>query len=186
VAGLLAVALGFPTVLDVVLEIGLIRLGLYYPGGEIKGLTLFSGHYYSFPIWEPLVLGPVMGLAASLVYFVNDCGQTVTERGIDRVHASDRVKGWLRFLALSGGINVLVVVYSVTWGLFTLNPNYQWSKDVVNRSYIRGGICGPGTNVACPAAGLPVPRGSNGLIVAPNGDLKFHGQIVGHIQLTYK
>jgi hypothetical protein len=186
VAGLLAVALGFPVLLDFVLESALIRLGLYAYGGSVPALTLFPGHYYSLPIWQPLLLGPVMGLAASLVYFVNDRGQTVTERGIDRVYVSDRAKAWLRFLALSGGINMLVVVYSVTWGLFTLNPNYQWSKDVVNRSYIRGSICGQGTSVACPAAGLPVSRGAHGLIVAPSGDLKFHGEIVGHIGLTYK
>jgi hypothetical protein len=164
----------------------LIRLGLYFYGGGIPGLTLFSGHYYAVPIWDPILLGITMGLVGALVYFVDDRGNIVTERGIDRIHASDRAKGWLRFLALTGGVNLLTLGFTVAWGLFTLSPNFQWSKDVVNRSYFRGGLCGQGTNVACPAAGLPVPRGANGLIVAPNGDLTLHGQVVGHVQLKYK
>jgi hypothetical protein len=188
VAGLLGVALGFGILIDFVLEVVLIRLGLYTWGGFIPGWTLFEGHYYNLPLWEPLLLGPTMGLCAALVYFKDDRGNIVTERGLDRVRVSDRTKGWLRFFALAGAINLLTLIYSAAWGLTTLAPGFQWSNDVVNRSYLRGGLCGEGTDFACPADGMPLVRGpdGNGFRVAPNGDLIRHGKIVGHVDLRYR
>jgi hypothetical protein len=183
---MLLVACGAGIVVDLILEVALIRLGLYFYGGYIPGITLFSGHYYQVPIWEPVILGPAMGLFAALVHFVDDRGQTLVERGLDRIQASDRTKSWLRFLAFTGAVNVIILTYCLVFGVFTLHPDYQWSKDIVNRSYLRGDLCGEGTGIACPAPGLPVPRRSGGLHVAPNGDVVHGGRVIGHVPLNYK
>ena len=184
--GLVGIAIAFSAVLDLVAEIVLIRTGMWTYGGAIPSLTLWSGHYYQFPLYETAILAPVMGFMGAIVYFTDDRGRTVVERGIDRIHASKRQKGWLRFLAFAGALNLLLFLYSVIWGLFTLQPGFQWTKDVVDRSYFRGGICGEGTKFACPAEGLPIPRGSKGFYVAPNGDLIMHEKVVGHVELKYR
>jgi hypothetical protein len=46
-----------------------------------------------------------------------------------------------------------------------------WPQDVQKRSYFTSGVCGPGTDVACPDPRVPFPRGESSLRVAPDGSL---------------
>ena len=65
----------------------------------IKPLTLWYGHYYQFPIYEAVFSGLWWAALACLGYFLNDKGQTIAERGIDRVQVSTKRKAWIRWAA---------------------------------------------------------------------------------------
>jgi hypothetical protein len=39
----------------------------------------------------------------------------------------------------------------------------------VKRSYLTNSLCGPGTDYACYQEGVPIPRGSSSIHIAPDG-----------------
>ena len=188
-SGLVCVALATAFVLDIVAEMALIRGGLYTISASIPEFTIFSGHYYQFPIFEAFLMAPVWGLMGCLLYFTDDKGRTWADRGVDSLRLSPRKTGVVRFLAFAGFLNLLMVGYTLGWIFFSIQPGFQWTGDTVGkRSYFIQGICGPGTNVACATEGVPLPRGSRGLshYVDPAGNVIENGKVVGKIELKYK
>jgi hypothetical protein len=173
ILGLVAICYGFIVVAFAILEIFWMRLGIYSYPGAIKRLTLFHGHYYQFPIYEAFGAALVFTVFSCVRYFRNDQGHTWAERGIERVRATSRQKTVLRFLALTGMLNVLFLVsYFVPMQFFALHAD-RFPKDILNRSYLTNGMCGPGTSYACAGPGIPIPRvnsahvGPDGRLVAP-------------------
>jgi hypothetical protein len=175
--GMITFAIIVATLVDLVSEIGYIRLGFYSYPGALKGWTLFYGTPYAFPIYESIIWGTCWGLLASVRYFKNDKGESVVERGIDEVKfGSSKRKALVRFLALYGIVNFLFFfAYNWPMQLFTLHSG-AWPKSIVERSYFTNGICGPETNTLC-VGGPHVPivtRGSahltqDGKLVYPTG-----------------
>lgn len=160
-----AVLVGF----DLAMEIPWLLMGLAAYPGAIRGVTLFHGHYYQFPLYEAFFWGGCWTALACVRYFRNDRGETIAERGIDHVQASPRQKGGLRFLAIAGIFNFIALcTYYVPIGLVTGIWGDTWPKDIVNRSYFTNQLCGPGTDYACPSVLDPVPRSGSGH-VAPDG-----------------
>ena len=74
---------------------------------------------------------------------------------------SDRTQMIVRALAVFAGVHVaLFITYNV--------PNYwigthskEWQRDLVDRPYLTDGLCGQGTDRACPGPGVPLSRNDN-------------------------
>jgi hypothetical protein len=81
----------------------------------------------------------------------------------------DKTRVAVRVLAAGGFLNVVFAAYNLVFGLMVIEPGARWTQDVVDRSYLRGGLCGEGTPYACPGADLPLPRGDGGSYVDPSG-----------------
>ena len=149
---------------DFALEFMWVRTGLYTYGGTTHGWSLFGGRFYQFPIYEPICVGFLgMGWAACR-YFVNDRGETIAERGIDRVNAGARQKTLIRFLALVGILNVsFLFTYSLGVQFWNIHGS-SWPHSISSKSYFTTGLCGPGTHYSC--GGL---RPGGAALLAPTG-----------------
>jgi len=140
--GLISVCFAAMVGFDIILEgVIFMPLGIWeYPGG--RGFAIFTA-------------------VACLRYFRNDRGQTLVERGAENLRMSDRTQMVVRALAVLAGVHVaLFLTYNV--------PNYwigthskEWQRDLVDRSYLTDGLCGQGTDRACPGAGVPLSRNDN-------------------------
>jgi hypothetical protein len=154
-------------VFDLILE-GVIwmPLGIFHYGGG--HWAIFADHYFKYPIHEALTIGMVFTAVACLRFFVNDRGQSAVERGIDEIQGGHFKKFVIRVLAMTAVVQCLMFVgYNV--------PNYwvgthsdEWPKDVQERSYFTSGLCGEGTDRACPGPSVPLDKPGAGH-VDPNG-----------------
>ena len=94
-ARLFAILLGFCMLLDVAVEDLWMRGGLYtYAGSPNNWTTLFRGHYYQFPLIEPLALGLLLTAMAAVRYFRNDKGESIFERKVDDMLVGRKRKNW--------------------------------------------------------------------------------------------
>jgi uncharacterized protein DUF5135 len=174
--GLTTVAIGAMATSDLILECFWTRTGVYTYGGGDPALSLFDNHYYKYPLWVGAIWGVAWGLIAALRFFRDDRGNTVVERGIDRVDTTPRRRQILRQLALIGAMNAsFAFVYNVPVQYFSSHAQ-AFPQDLLNRPYLLGGVCGQGTSFACPDPRIPIPRGTGsgrvtpeGTFVAPNG-----------------
>ena len=169
--GLIAICFCTFIVIDMLIEPPFMMLGFYAYPGAIKELTLFHGHYFQFPIYEAILFGGVTwGGWAALRFFKNDKGQTLMERGIDQVRATGGQKNWIRFFAVLGAMHsVFLLGYNIPMQLFGMHSD-PWPEDILNRSYLTNGVCGPGTEYACSGDGVPVPRPDSAHL-SPGGKL---------------
>jgi hypothetical protein len=152
----------FAFVLFLILEIVYMRAGIYGYHGTVPELTLWYGEYYQMPIYEPIFSGFYFLGYASLLYFRNDKGQTLVERGVDKVRSGPAAKLGLRFAAMSAAC---ALVYMVTYNIpywITNNVNEEWPEVSQVNSYWTNGICGPETRQACPHPDLPITRRNSG------------------------
>jgi hypothetical protein len=107
--------------------------------------------YFKYPINEMIFAGAVFTFPACVRYFVNDRGDTIAERGIERVHTTPGRKAVLRGLALVGVLHLgLLFTYHLPQGILATSATH-WPKDIQNRSYLTDGVCGHGTDRACPS-----------------------------------
>jgi hypothetical protein len=145
------VAFAVLATIDLVLEVAWVRLGLFVYPATIDWLTLFHGHIYQFPVYESILWGASWAGLSCLRYFKNDAGQTIVERGAQRITTSASKQLAIRFLALAGAANVFLVAYNVEVALVSTQTG-NWVQDFSNKSYYRGGLCGPGAEYVCPPA----------------------------------
>jgi hypothetical protein len=155
--GLIACAMVAGMIVDFVAE-GLLILpaGVYtYAGGH---LALFSQTYHKYPLTEaPTVGGIIAGLGA-LRFFKDDQGRTMVERGVDALKLGSGRANVLRFLAVFGMINVLVLCcYNVPNAIIGAHST-AWPADLQKRSYLTDHICGPGTKLPCPGPSVPLSQ----------------------------
>jgi Spirocyclase AveC-like len=162
---------------DLALEFFWVRTGLYTYAGADRGVPLlFQGRWYQFPMYEPFCVG-FLGMAWTVCrYFVNDRGETLAERGLERVRAGAKQRQGIRFLALVGIVNVaFLFTYSLMTQFFNLHSG-AWPKDAQKRSYLTNHLCGPGTSFACggsevarPVKEISISIGPDGKLVIPRG-----------------
>jgi hypothetical protein len=168
--GLVMVCFGFLALSDLVFECIFVRTGYYvYAATWGKDITLFSGHYYQFPLYEPVLWGGVWTVWACLRYFKNDKGQTVAERGVDELRSGAKPRRGLRILALYGICNGIFMLYNVPMIWVSTQVN-NWSTDVQSRPYLTDGMCGPGTTYACPGPGTPIFK-PHSIHITPEGKI---------------
>ena len=95
---------------------------------------------------------------------------SVAERGIDRVQGGVRKKALVRLLAIIGIIQSIMFVYNVIFQWFGTHAD-PFPQEILDRSYMTAGMCGPGTNTACPGPQVPIPVGPNSARLTPEGQL---------------
>lgn len=146
-AGLILV---FGFVMDMMLEVTLVRTGMYIYSQAIPFGTIFAGTTYQFPlIWESTFVTFVMIPAGILVYR-DDTGRTVAEKLAQRLRFLQHRPVLASFLMMFGFLNVAYFCYG---GAFAL---------------IR--VSGLATSVACP---YPYPEAK---VYDPQGYYEREGQ----------
>jgi hypothetical protein len=93
-----------------------------------------------------MVLGGAVFAALTCVrYFTNDRGQTIAERGFERLRTTTARAQAVRAFAVIGAVQLcFLVAYHLPTGFLALNAE-SWPKDIQQRSYFANGICGPHT-----------------------------------------
>ena len=174
--GLVGICFAVMCAFDIVFE-GLIFLPLgawEYPGGHV---ALFPSTYHKFPLNEMLTVSALFTAVACLRYFVNDRGEMVVERGIERVKGGERKKIALRVLAAIAAVHVaLFVIYNIPNTVIGMHST-EWPADLQERSYLTDYLCGDETDRACPGPGVPLAKNDNGnpdggsAFATPGGEL---------------
>lgn len=157
VGTLLLICLVLGAIADFIIEgLVLLPLGFWtYAGGH---WAINADEYYKFPLHEALCAGAVFAGLTWLRYSVDDKGQTLCERGIDKLLLSPLRRSVLRVLAVLGGvISIFIVAYHLPQGFIALHST-AWPDEVVQKSYFNSGICGPQVDLACPGPQVPVAR----------------------------
>jgi hypothetical protein len=141
------------------IEIILIRSGVYAYPGAIRSLSLFAGQTYQFPLTEGLSFGGLgVGATALLSHYRRADGATWAEYGIEQIRFFGQAgREWIRFFAVFGFIHgSFFMLYTLPNQFLSLNsdpypPHYP--------SYLENGMCvyGPQAN-QCPGPGVMMPR----------------------------
>jgi hypothetical protein len=162
---LILVTYAIAFVFDFVMEgLVLLPLGLYSYPGAIRAVSINAGTYYQWPIYEGFMWGAVQTGFCCLRFFTDDRGQTVVERGLERVGGGAVKQQLTRFLAIFAAVSALFFfLYNVPaqWMGMHADP---WPEDVLKRSYFSGYVCGEGSNLPCPDPILPIPTKRSGYI----------------------
>jgi hypothetical protein len=145
--------------------------GIYtYAGGH---LAIFPDAYHKFPLTETVTVGSIFAGLSALRFFKDDQGRTVVERGVDKLRGGSGQKDLVRFLAVFGIVNVLVLLcYNVPNSIIGAHST-SWPKDLQERSYLMDRLCGQGTDRACPGPSVPLSRGDDSAYLNLNGQLVF-------------
>jgi hypothetical protein len=108
----------------------------------------------------------------SLRYFTDDRGRTLVERGSERLKGGTGRQGMIRFLALLGICQtVMLFAYNVPVAILIGGHSTRWPADIQNRSYFTDGLCGAQTTRMCPGPGVPLNRGPGTVSITPEGKL---------------
>ncbi len=148
----------FMALCDLVMEgYGFIRLGVWtYPGAPF---TLFGGgSRLRYPVSEMVLTGALFCTLACVRFFRNDKGQTVFERGLDHLRLTGFRQAGVRVLAFIAAAQVIMfATYHVPMSMLVVQSP-AWPTDVATTSWLNGGLCGTGTDRACPGPAIPVAR----------------------------
>lgn len=168
--GLISLTIGCFIVWDLFWELTFIRIGYWtYPTMPEFG-AIFGDSWYRIHLTEPVCWGTAWALFACLRYFKNDKGQTLAERGIEKVEAGQKTKSTMRFFALYGVVQIIfVLAYIIPTNAVAINGD-TWPEDTLKRSYFTNFICGDGTDYTCPGQGTPIHREKSAHI-DPHGNL---------------
>jgi hypothetical protein len=157
---------------DVIVEGAGCQVGIWAFTGAIQKWSIFGGHWNQYPLYEMVFWGGWCGLAANVMYWTNDKGQTFVERGLEKLKASPLAKGWIRYFAILGFFQVIYLcAYNIPIQFFAINGDPMPAD---TPAHLRGTVCGEGTSYACPGPGIPLNRvgpradGQAGALVAPD------------------
>lgn len=149
--------LGF-VVFDLIIEIFILRTGMFIYPSTIPSLTLWAGETYQFPVYEIFSwAGTYTGLAC-IHFFRNDKGETWADRGMDRMQIPSKSKGFARWLALVGICQVwMLVIYNIPYMLWALHGG-PFTVTEETHPWLTAGLCGTSTPYDCPGPGVPIAR----------------------------
>ncbi len=165
--GLIGVCFGTMFVFDLLLELVLwLPLGIFeYPGGH---WGIFGDTYHKYPIHEGLTIGATFTVTACIKYFIDDRGHSPVERGIETVKGKGGKQLVIRVMAVTAALQVgMLVTYTIPC-IWVGQHSTAWPADLQKRSYFTDGICGDGTDRACPAPNVPINTRSS-INVTPGG-----------------
>lgn len=150
--------LGF-VVFDLALESFILRTELFNYGSTIPSLTLFAGEKHQFPVYEIISWCATYTGLACLHYFRDDRGDSLVERGVDKLNLPPRLTTFARFLAILGACQlIMLVTYNIPYQLYALHAGPLLP---VYEEYRTAGVCGPNTAYDCPHPDLPIARRSS-------------------------
>jgi hypothetical protein len=168
--GLMATGFTYMLVFDIILEPIMMLTGLFSYPGAIPRWTLFYGHHYQYPIYEGIFWGGTWAAWGCLRYFQNDKGQTLCERGVEKLNLRSGKRDGVRLLAMVGVVNLMMlVIYNLPMSIIHVGAG-SWIDDVKSRSYLSNELCGPRTAYACSGPDVPIPR-RNSSHLNPQGEL---------------
>ncbi len=162
---------GFLLIADFIVEFQWVLTGAYAYAGTHNSWTIFDDTHYRFPLYEPILAAMLFLGWTALIYYRNDRGQTVVERGVDKLAIRPGGKQWLRFLALAGMLNLIFLVGNNVWVNAVQHHIDAWPADLQSRSYMTHGMCGEGTTYPCGGKNVASPRGGSEIHVGPSGEL---------------
>lgn len=164
---MLPVMVGF----DMLFEIPMMAAGWWSYANAAPGWTIFEGTYYQYPLYEGFFMYAMWCGWSMVRHFRNDKGETVIERGLESMRASQGRKNLLRTLAVIGMINTIaVLLYHLPLQFVTIH-SHDFPQDVLSRPYFLHGECGPGTDQACAGGGIPIATSDTGAHATPDGRL---------------
>lgn len=158
VAATLVVMVVGLTIVDSIVEITVLRTGMYAYPGAIHALTLWAGETYQFPLTEGFFFGGLgVGSTAAIWYFRDDKGHSFAERGIEKLRIGEFAKSWMRTLAIYGFIHTaFFVLYFIPSQFVTIHAD-PFPEGYP--SYMTNGMCVYGVNGdQCPGPGVMMPR----------------------------
>ncbi|MGV6806560.1 MAG: spirocyclase AveC family protein [bacterium] len=168
--GLVCVAFLAGISFDLVMEYVYLHTGGYNYAGSIRDWSLFGGEMWQFPIYDIFFWGGTWALCAVWRFFKDDKGYMFCEQGVDKLKVSEGKRTFIRFLAISGLMqSTMMFMYNMPMHYFSVNGD-PFPEGYP--SYLLNGMCGEGTQHACPAPSIPLSRGAEGMSVGP--DLKLH------------
>jgi hypothetical protein len=134
-------------------EIFVMRTGAAVWLSPVSWLTIFYGTRFQMSlIPDPMFWSVFMVAMVSLRFFATDRGTPACDSGVDRVSVSTRLRTGLSTLAVVGFVSAAMLVASalaIGASLYSTTPRNL-------PSYLRDGICGPGTDYQCPNPGVPI------------------------------
>src|SRR5882724_11121377 len=156
--GLFVSLFGVVLFLDFVVENVFMRTQFAAYPGTVHSLTLFAGKYYQFPLYEPFIIATFCCGMTAIRWFRNDRGESLAERGSETLRIGGRAKKGVTFLAVTGLVHTWFIVgYFVPYNFFALKADTFPAMP----SFLRAGICGQGTDYACPSGSVPIPHGTS-------------------------
>ena len=158
-AGVMLYTFGVLMVVDLVLEVILIRAELWAYAGVVQRLSIWGGERYQFPLYEPVFFGGINVVIAALFFFRDDNGRTFVERGAMACGPSGVVRSTMRILTVTGFVTLAYIAYSVAIGILSF---YGGPYPEGYKSYMLNGMCGPGTQYECMGPHVPVPLPKSG------------------------
>ena len=148
------IMLGVFIAFDFLLEGTIVATGLYIFAGAVRSLSLFPGTVHQFPIYEAVFVGSMLTTITALWYYRDDKGYTLVERGAEKLKYGKRTIKFMRWLALVGFLNlVMVVQVGIPINLIQLHAD-DFPEGVP--PYLQAGLCGEGNAYACPSSDLPI------------------------------
>ena len=154
---------------DCIIEPLFMRLGVWTYPGAIQWLSINAGKYYQFPIYEAVLWGACCAAWSTLLYYLDDKGRTMVEKGADTLRVKPKQQTAIRLVAFLGAVNaIFFVVYNLPAQFFAVHGD-SWPEDITKRSYFTNGFCGPGTTYACSDPQNPFPRVGSSR-VGPDGE----------------
>jgi hypothetical protein len=170
--GLLAGVLGLLFVLETVLEgFFWMRIGLYTYPATPDVLVLNPSHYYKYPLLESLIWGAALTAITWVRWSTNDKGETIAERGASEIRATEGARTGIRLMATVGCCYALILLFFWIPYWLLWSPHVEkFPLDIQKRSYLTNGLCGPGTQRACPDRNVPAFR-ERSVTITPDGKL---------------
>ncbi len=167
--GIVAIGFAICSVIVFACETAFLRLGIYAYPGAIEWMTIFHGEYYQYPLYEWLIFTSIWTTWASILFFRNDKGETVAERGLEELRAKTGKRlDWVRLLSVVGVVNVsFFLVYNLPLQPFALHAE-EWPEVFQERTFMLNEMCGTGTDIACSGTDIPIPR-EGGFYVTTDG-----------------
>jgi Spirocyclase AveC-like len=171
-AGLFAVAYAAFVVTATLLEFVWMRIGMYtYLASPAHLPSFFPGHYYKYPAFEGLIFGSFLTANTFLRWSINDKGESFAERGASTLKARHVANQGLRLMSIVGfTTTVIFLSFFLPYFLIWSPHPEKVPLDIQRRSYFLDGICGPGTNRACPNQSIPLFTNQS-ITVTPDGKL---------------
>lgn len=155
---LFVVLAGIVVVADLLLESVFLRTQVMCWPGAPASVTLWSGHFYRFPLPESLLVISLMFGITAVRYFKDDRGRSFVEKGVDNLRVPRHTKALISLCAVIGFLHFWVIVgYNLPLQIVSVKADTFPPMP----SYLRSLVCGTGTDYACPSGAVPVPgRGS--------------------------
>jgi hypothetical protein len=121
--------------------------------GAFHASSFWGGKFYQFPIYEFILFPSVFVAAAFLLFYADDNGLTLVDRGLDQVApaSAKTTRNILRVLAFIAFANLGNLSYTTAMGVHALYVD-NWPE---MPSWLANSQCGTITGIDCPASPAP-------------------------------